>query len=489
VTLEELQALLPIMVVAAISVLLMLMTAYLRHQRLASLITYGGFVVAAILFAARMGSASIQVTPLLIFDSYSRFFALVILLTSLAATMLAYDYLKRCDVFKEEYYILLSLAVLGATVLVASNHFAAFFIGIELMSVSLFAMVGYMVQGTTRRPLTLEASVKYMILSGVSSSFLLFGIALVYADFGTLSFTGLQSLLNGDTATGYSEIGLAMIVVGLAFKLSWVPFHMWTPDVYQGAPVPVTAFLATVAKVSVFAILVRFFVESGAFRHEGLLQALTWIAVLSMLAGNGLALLQKNVKRLLAYSSIAHLGYLMVAFIAIAAGDPAYREIAIEATGFYLVAYMVMSLIAFGTITTLSAPEESREAELLANFRGLFWQKPWLATAMGLALLSLAGIPLTIGFVGKFYVFAAGVAGSLWLLVAALIIGSALALYYYLVIILEMCKAPQSDTLGLRETPIENQVVIAALVMVLLVIGIFPNGLISSVHAAITVLR
>ncbi len=489
-TMTELHALLPIIVIAGISVVLMVMTAFFRHQRLASLITYGGFIAAAVLVAGQTGSGPQQATPLLIMDEYSRFFSLVILVTSLAATMLAYDYLRRSDVFKEEYYILLSLAVLGAVVLVSSNHFAAFFIGIELMSVSLFAMVGYMVQGRTRRAVTLEASVKYMILSGVSSSFLLFGIALVYADFGVLSFSGLHSLLGLHSTSSYSQIGAAMIVVGLAFKLSWVPFHMWTPDVYEGAPVPVTAFLATVSKVSVFAIIVRFFIESGAFRLEALVQALVWIAVLSMLVGNGLALLQQNIKRLLAYSSIAHLGYLMVAFIAIAGSNLANTNLAVEATAFYLVAYIVMSLIAFGIITTLSSPERAEEAETLAHFRGLFWQKPGLATAMGLALLSLAGIPLTIGFVGKFYVFAAGVAGQLWLLVGVLIVGSALGLYYYLRLIMEMCKAPDTEpAISREETPLENRVVLSALGLVLLVIGIFPNGLITTVHAAVAVLR
>lgn len=486
----ELVALLPVIVVAAISVVLMLVTSFLRHQRLTSLITCGGFVLAALLVAGDLGEAAVQVTPLIIIDDYSRFFSLVLLLTSLAATMLAYDYLRRSDVLKEEFYILLSLAVLGAIVLVSSNHFAAFFIGIELMSVSLFAMVGYMVQGQTRRSANLEASIKYMILSGVSSSFLLFGIALVYADFGVLSFDGLQARFALQNTSAYSQIGTAMILVGMAFKLSWVPFHMWTPDVYEGAPVPVTAFLATVSKASVFAIIVRFFIETGALRFEGLMQALAAIALLSMLAGNGLALLQRNVKRLLAYSSIAHLGYLLVAFVAMSALEISSQQLAVEATAFYLVAYVVMSLIAFGVITTLSSPEQALEAETIENFRGLFWRQPWLATAMSLALLSLAGIPLTIGFVGKFYVFAAGVAEQLWLLVSILIVGSALGLYYYLRIIIEMCKSTSgTDTAEPPFVAAESGLVLSLLGLVLLVIGIFPAGLMVAVQQAVAALH
>lgn len=487
--LTELYALIPILVVASISVILMLLISFVRHHRLCSLITYIGFLWAAVLTAENIGLGSVQITPLLIMDDYSRFFAIVVLLASLIATMLAYDYLERSEDIKEEYYILMSLAVLGAVVLVSSNHFAAFFIGIELLSVSLFAMVGYMVHGQTKRVLTLEASIKYMILSGVSSSFLLFGVALVYADFGSLSFTALYELISQSNNTNYSVIGMAMITIGLAFKLSWVPFHMWTPDVYEGAPAPVTAFLATVSKVSVFAILVRFFIESGVYRLDGLIQALALIAILSMLVGNGLALRQKNIKRLLAYSSIAHLGYLIVALVAIAVVNPLDKTLAIEATAFYLVAYMVMSLIAFGVVTLLSVPEKALEAEQLHSYRGLFWSRPGLATSLGLALLSLAGIPLTLGFVGKFYIFAVGVAEQLWLLTAALIVGSAMGLYYYLGIILEMCKAPKtSSAMELSPTTtFEGKLVLIFLSAVLLVLGVFPNVLIRIINLAVGV--
>lgn len=487
--LTELYALIPILVVASISVVLMLLVTFIRHHRLASLLTYSGFLLACVLTIQHMGTVAVQITPLLIVDDYSRFFTVVILLASLISTMLAYDYLERCEDIKEEYYILISLAALGAVVLVSSNHFAAFFIGMELLSVSLFAMVGYMVHGETKRVLTLEASIKYMILSGVSSSFLLFGVALVYADFGSLSFTALYELIGQRDATTYSIIGTAMIVIGLAFKLSWVPFHMWTPDVYEGAPAPVTAFLATVSKVSAFAIFVRFFIESGLYRLDGLMQALALLAILSMLVGNGLALRQKNIKRLLAYSSIAHLGYLMVALIAIGVVNPTDKTLAIEATAFYLVAYMVMSLIAFGVVTVLSVPEKSLEAEQLHNYRGLFWSRPALATSLGLALLSLAGIPLTIGFVGKFYIFAAGVAEQLWVLITVLIIGSAMGLYYYLGIILEMCKTPKSS--GVIElshtTTLEGKLVLMFLSTILLILGIFPNFLIDVIGASVRI--
>ena len=225
--------------------------------------------------------------------------------------------------------MLLLTAALGAVVLAASSHFASLFLGFELLSVSLFALLAYV---RDRRP-GLEAGAKYLVLSGVSSAFLLFGIALVYAELGTLEFVGVAERLADGVASAFLAGGLALLVAGIAFKLSLAPFHMWTPDVYQGAPAPITAFLATVSKGAVFVVLLRYFLQSRAFDHREVLFALSLIAGASMLIGNVLALLQQNVKRILAYSSISHLGYLLVTFIAGGA-------FALESSGYYLVAYI-----------------------------------------------------------------------------------------------------------------------------------------------------
>lgn len=488
---NEVQALIPLFVLASTSIVLMLVVAIARHHRLVSLITLLGFVVTAIMIAQQFGSDPVQVTPLIRLDDYSRFFICVACLSSIPAVLLAHDYLQRSEDLKEEYYMLLSLAVLGAAVLAASNHFASFFIGIELLSVSLFAMVGYMVHGQHKRVTTLEASVKYMILSGVSSSFLLFGVALMYMDLGVLVFTDVYTQISIGNVSGYGIMGTAMILIGLAFKLSWVPFHMWTPDVYEGAPVPVTAFLATVSKVIVFAVVLRFLVQSGAYEFDNLTKVLSLIAILSILAGNVLALLQRNIKRLLAYSSIAHLGYLVIALLAastIAAGD---RTIALEGVIFYLIAYALMTWLAFGAVAVLSVPEQGVEAESIDQFTGLFWKRPLLAGMMSLAFLSLAGIPLTAGFVGKFYIFAAGVAEQLWLLLIVMIIGSAIGLYYYLKIILEMCKPPVASAAGNEINlviPIENRILLVVLAGLIFFAGIFPQSLIDALSNAVGVL-
>ena len=312
----ELASLIPLLLVASISVILLLLIAFARSHKLTCWVTCIGFALAAFWAFSQMGDTPQQVTPLLIIDDFSRLLGAVVLLVSLACAWMSYAYLETADEICEEYYILLSLAALGACVLVSSNHFASMFIGLELMSVSLFAMVGYMAHSKQQVSMTLEAGVKYMVLSGVSSSFLLFGVALIYAYAGTLTID-LKVISGGPhLQSGYLVVGAALMLVGVAFKMSWVPFHMWTPDVYEGAPTPVTGFLATVSKGAVFIALSRFYMDGALYQYSGLNTALVVLAITSMLVGNWLALRQQNIKRLLAYSSIAHFGYLLVVLIA-----------------------------------------------------------------------------------------------------------------------------------------------------------------------------
>jgi len=231
-----------------------------------------------------------------------------------------------------------------------------------------------------------------------------------------------------------------MVLAGIAFKLSLVPFHMWTPDVYEGAPAPATAFLATVSKGGIFAVLFRFFLSFDGFQYETILTGLLWVSLLSILVGNLLAVMQNRIKRVLAYSSIAHLGYLLVAFIA--ASIDGGKLLAIEASLFFLVAYFVTTIGAFGVVSIMSGNpnENGRDNDDLSDYEGLFWRRPLLATFFTGMLLSLAGIPLTVGFVGKFYIFAAGGESELWTLLIAVVVGSGIGLFYYLRIIFTMTK-------------------------------------------------
>ncbi|MBQ0714855.1 MAG: NADH-quinone oxidoreductase subunit N, partial [Paraperlucidibaca sp.] len=264
-------------------------------------------------------------------------------------------------------------------------------------------------------------------------------MALLYADSGSL----LLADIGGDLAKAgmlspYAYAGIALILAALSFKLSLAPFHLWTPDVYQGAPAPVAAYLATVSKVAVFAVLLRLLIEAPAAHSSVWSMIFAVIAFASMIIGNLLALNQSNIKRLLGYSSVAQLGYLMV--VVVAGG-----QLALEASAVYLMAYVVTTIGAFGVVTLTSSPYKQQDADELYDYRGLFWRHPYLTAVLTVMMLSLAGIPLTAGFIGKFYVAALGVDAGLWWLVGALVVGSAIGLYYYLrVIITLFMPAPGS---------------------------------------------
>ena len=293
-----------------------------------------------------------------------------------AVAILSWSYLQRRHVHPEEYYMLLLTATLGGAVLVASTHFASFFLGLEILSVSLYALIVYPIY----RAQFVEAAVKYLVLAGATSAFLVFGMALVYAETGTMTVVGLAPLLSA--GLGGQDVvvalGVTLLLVGVGFKLAVVPFHMWTPDVYQGAPAPVSAYVATVSKGAMFALLLRYFRPVSLDTGSTLFLVFAAVAVASMVAGNLLALRQDNVKRILAYSSIANLGYLLVAFLA-------SGEQAALAVTFFLVAYFATTLVAFGVVAALSTPE--RDAELIDDYRGLARRaagrrrpSPWLCS-------------------------------------------------------------------------------------------------------------
>lgn len=489
-TIIELTALLPLIIIALTPVVAMLAIAFIRNHLLINLITSGGFVAALILAIVQLQQPGQPITTLLYIDAYNAFFLACILVAALSVSLLSYHYFEQVEALIEEYYVLLGLAVLGASVLICSSHFATFFIGIELLGLSLFAMVGYLVTGTTRLVHNLEASVKYMILSGVSSSFLLFGLALIYADTGVLVITELASQYeNGLSGTALSQIGFTMVLVGIGFKLSVVPFHIWTPDVYQGAPLPVTTFLASVSKVAVSAFSIRFLLDSGIASQGLLAPILGAIAVATILFGNLLALKQDNIQRMLAYSSIAHFGYVMVCFVAVSllmGVDVMTARMAIEAVGVYLVAYLLMTICAFGVLIVLSDPSDAKEVESAQALTGLLWRRPLWALFFIVALLSLAGLPLTLGFIGKLLIMAAGVNFQLWWLLGFMVIGSAMGLYYYLRLIIIMVKPhSESHSAALQPISVSATLVVGILTLLTLGLGIYPDPLLTLMRFAV----
>ena len=474
---NQLVALAPIITQSTVIIVLMLTIAIRRNFVLVSSVAAFGIIMSLLALVIAWQESPIQATLLIRVDAYALFIMALLLSAGLAVLGFCYDYFKDQEGENEELLLLLLTALLGASVLVASSHFASFFLGLETLSISLFVLISYPLNQT--RPL--EAAIKYLILSGVSSAFLLMGMALIYAQSGELTFSGIGHVIETQPAMNTMILsGIILIVAGLGFKLSLVPFHLWTPDVYQGAPAPITAFIATVSKGAVFVILLRFFISTDSYVYTPLLTVFSVIAVLSILGGNLLALLQNDVKRLLAYSSIAHIGYLLVAFIA---GGSIDSTLAVESVSFYLVAYFITTIGAFGIVSVLSI--QQAEAGDISIYRGLFWRRPWLAGTFTLMLLSLAGIPLTVGFIGKFYIFASSADSQLWALLGAIVIGSGLGLYYYLRIIIVMSMNVEASVSESEESSRDwiSTVTLAALSMLLVWFGIYPDHLITIIQS------
>jgi NADH-quinone oxidoreductase subunit N len=461
-SIAELTLLLPYILVAATAIVVMMGIAFYRHHAFTLSLTLCGLALAlgATFVEYSFPNLPVPITPLLIMDRYSLFFTGLFIATSIGVALLAYSYLKIHGGDSEEFYLLLLIATLGCMVLAAATHFATFFLGIEILSVSLYALAAYL----RHRDRSVEAGVKYLILAAVSSAFILFGMALVYAETGSLELNGIASyaLVAGVGGLPFLS-GISMILVGLGFKLAVVPFHLWTPDVYEGAPAPVTAFIATVSKGAVFALVLRFFSKIDIHDHPPLFMIVAIVAIASMFMGNLLALLQQNVKRILAYSSISHLGYLLVTLLA-------SGGIAITAAELYLTAYVITTLGAFGVITVLSGRD--RDADTMDDYIGLAWKRPWLAAVFTAMLFSLAGIPLTAGFMAKYYIVAAGAGSGLWGVIIILVINSVIGLFYYLRIIVSLF-AHAGDAVVSRSS-CSGSIVLAVLTILLIWIGVYP---------------
>jgi NADH-quinone oxidoreductase subunit N len=452
----------PLLIIASAPVIMMLTITAARNFRVIygfSLLMYAAALVSLFLI---LPSVPHQIEPLLIIDNYSVLFLGLIFGTSLLITVISYIYLTGHSGQREEYFIVLFVATLGASVLVTASHFVTFFLGLETLSISLYILIGYL----KHRDYSVEAAVKFLVIASVSTAFLLFGMALLYAGSGTMSFKGIAACFEKSGISPLMLAGIGMMLVGIGFKLALVPFHMWIPDVYQGAPAPVTAFIATISKGSVLAIVIRFLFTIGGIHDERIILVISVLAILSMFTGNLLALRQTNFKRLLAYSSIAHLGYLMITVLT---GTPE----GIQAALFYLISYIITTLGAFGVISILSVCDS--ESDRVEDLTGLFWKNPWLAIVLSLTMLSLAGIPLTAGFISKFYLSLSGIRSGLWLLVISLIINSVISLYYYLRVI-RIMFTPSADR-QFMSLPLMGHVVLAIVVIGILLLGLLPSFL------------
>ncbi|HEX8589093.1 NADH-quinone oxidoreductase subunit NuoN [Pseudomonas sp.] len=482
-TIQHFIALAPLLITSITIVVVMLGIAWRRNHSQSFLLTVAGLNLALLSIYPALKVAPLVVTPLLQIDSFACLYMGIILVSTLACVTLAHAYLGEGKAGypgnREELYLLILMAAAGGLVLVAAQHLASLFIGLELLSVPVYGLVAYAFFNKR----SLEGGIKYMVLSAAGSAFLLFGMALLYAESGSLGFSEIGKAI---AATGMpspiASLGLGMMLVGLGFKLSLVPFHLWTPDVYEGAPAPVAAFLATASKVAVFGVLVRLFQISPAATSGVLTDVMSVIAVASIIIGNLLALTQNNLKRLLGYSSIAHFGYLMIAMVA-------SKGMAVEAINVYLVTYVLTSLGAFGVVTLMSSPYSGRDADAMFEYRGLFWRRPYLTAVLTVMMLSLAGIPLTTGFIGKFYIIATGVEAHLWWLTGTLVVGSAIGLFYYLRVMVTLYL--QDSKIQRHDAPFNwaqraGGVMLLGITLLAFFLGVYPQPLLTLVgHAGL----
>ncbi|WP_367680624.1 NADH-quinone oxidoreductase subunit NuoN [Candidatus Fukatsuia anoeciicola] len=468
ITLQQLIGMLPLLIIGLTVVVIILSVAWQRNHFINVILTVIGLNVALFSLYFVWQIVPLNVTLLRI-DNYSIFYTGLILLASLASVTFAYPWLTSYPDNREEFYLLLLIATLGSILLVSANHLAALFLGIELISLPLFGLIGY----AYRQNYSLEASIKYMLLSAVASSFLLFGIALLYAESGSLFFSELGSSLNNSLIhRPLIMAGLGMILISLCFKLSLVPFQLWTPDIYQGTPAPVLAFLATASKIAIFVVVMRLFLYAPVSNDKAINVLLTIIAISSILFGNLMAITQNNIKRLLGYSSIAHLGYLLITLII------APLQSSLDIIGIYMLGYLCSNLGAFGVVSLISNLYKK------VDIRGLFWQKPLLAVVMIVMMLSLAGIPLTIGFIGKFFIITLGISAHLWCLTSVIILGSIIGLYCYLRVIADLFLiSTQELQYGIAYNwilTVEGIIVLICAITVIF-LGIYPQPLISFV--------
>ncbi|CEL12529.1 NADH-quinone oxidoreductase chain N [Candidatus Portiera aleyrodidarum] len=465
----QLYAILPIILLFITLIILLITISFYRNNLSIFIITIIGLLISiiSIIWIYYNNLKPTLIYPLIIIDNYSLFYSLLILISALYCSIFSYTYIikKNKKDKNEEFYMLLICSTIGAIILVDSMHMATLFIGLELMSIALYGLIVYL-----RNDLkALESGIKYMVLSSVSSCFLLFGMALLYFYYGNLTVTNYYFLIDNQIAR-WTIIGIILILISLGFKLSIIPFHMSTPDIYEGSITPITAFIATVSKISVFAALIRFLLILPNI-NIFLKNVITIISIVTIIFGNLLALKQNNLKRILGYSSIANLGYLLTVIVAMQ-----HSKFILETINIYLLTYNLTNLGIFGILSIINN-------EKLSYYKGLFWSQPDLAIILTLLLLSLAGIPITAGFIGKIYILLTAINYQLWLIIISIIIGNSIGIYYYLRIISYLYMDIRNYKKIFNRRIFIIYFFVLFLALIILLIGIFPQNLISLIRS------
>lgn len=466
-------ALLPEVVLSLAALGVLVVNAW-RHEtaedsRLAGWLSLGGVGAAmvALLWLWGGGASSSGIPQMVALDGYRFFGDFVFLLAAAATIVFSLDYLEREGIRGPEYYTLILLATVGMMLLAGANDLIMVFLGLEVMSVAAYVLAAY----DRRSPYSAEAGLKYFLIGAFASGFLLYGIALVYGVTGTTNLVMAGAFFGPGSLPVMASLGLSLLLIGFLFKVSVVPFHMWAPDVYDGAPTPVTGLMATGIKAAGFLALTRMLIVTFPAASPLWQPVLGILAIATMVAGNLMALSQRTVKRMLAYSSVAHAGYLLAAV---------WTGTLIGAASVlvYLLAYALTSLAAFGLLAALG---RGGERDLTADdLAGLAKARPWTAAAFAIVLLSLLGFPGTFGFIGKWMILTSLVVAGQWLIPVVLVLASAVSAGYYLPVIMAMYMKPARE--GAPDAPRVPRgaaVAIGAIVAAILVLGVWPPPLLS----------
>jgi len=450
-----------ILVASAALVVLILEALKDKTESLSCWISIIGLITAAGWAMSSVSESGNAFNGMLSTGGYASFFAMIFAASGILCIMLSRSYIARSGIEHGEYYALLLFAVIGMMLMAAAADLVIFFLGLEMMSICFYVLAGF----ARRRVPSNEAALKYFLLGAFASGFLLYGIALLYGATGTTNITAIVGQTSRLQNAPLFTIGLGLLLIGLAFKVAAVPFHMWVPDVYEGAPTTVSAFMSTGGKAAAFSAVLLVFAPKLVDRFVQIQDILAAIAALSMIVGNVIAISQSNVKRMLAYSSIAHAGYILT-------GVVAANTYGSNGVLYYLAAYTVMNIGAFGVLSLL----ETEEGKNLTfdEYVGLSRVKPWVAGLMALFMFSLAGLPPFAGFFGKYYVFAGAVeAGFTWLAIVGVVMSVVSAYYYLRLVVVMYFREP-----GGRITEPVNGLAVGALVLSAIVIvgmGLFPS--------------
>ncbi len=422
---------LPFLIISAWAILVLMFDLFISNKGTIAVLAAAGLTLALAVVIARFGSDQVAFDGMIVADSFSDFLQIAILAAALLGIAVAYDYLRRMDMERGEYYALMLFTVAGMLLMNLAGDLILVFLAIELLSIPLYILSGFARPEKSSE----EAAMKYFILGAFSSAFLVYGIALIFGATGTTNMAGVAQSIGGNLADPtLLIIAVPMLLVGLGFKVAAVPFHMWTPDVYQGAPSAAVAFMSVGAKVAGFAALLRIFIAA----LPGLAQAwgpvVVAISAATMIWGNVAAIAQTNIKRMLAYSSIAHAGYILMALAA--ASDANVADAAVSAALFYLFAYLFSNLGAWAVV--LAMERSGGRGLLIEDYAGLGRRRPALALAMTIFMISLIGVPPTAGFIGKFLIFSVTIDAGLIGLAIVGVVTSLVSAYYYLRVVIMM---------------------------------------------------